>query len=84
MLCRKCGGDKFRTVDVKRNRKWVEAIHKWVYSDNVDARMVMCRSCHATFWTETHVVLGHRFSPSKLASVPVLIEQLEMFEGEKP
>jgi uncharacterized protein with PIN domain len=66
-----CGSEKLKTVTVKRNRKWNVEKNIWVYSEDHDARLVLCEKCHKTYWTETTIILAHRYNRERRAVVPV-------------
>jgi len=54
MLCPKCSNDKFRTVDVFRERRF-EIGKGWIYDPDVDTRRIMCRQCGSTYLVESQI-----------------------------
>ncbi|HOV92985.1 MAG TPA: hypothetical protein PLC04_07920 [Candidatus Kapabacteria bacterium] len=70
MFCPRCSSDKFRVIDVLRERRYV--VNKgWIYDSNTDTRRVICRRCGENYLTETKIIYKEQLDPHKLQIKPV-------------
>lgn len=55
MFCPNCSNDKFRVVDVWRERKY-RPEKGFVFDPKTDTRRILCLKCKSIFITETQIV----------------------------
>jgi hypothetical protein len=73
MICPHCGNEEFRTVDVHRNK--VRRFGGWVGSDK-DTRLIMCRDCHHTYYTETYITGEVAYDDVRLRQIVIPFQEL--------
>ncbi len=68
MFCPKCSGDKFRVIDVYREKRFIEG-RGWVINVNYDTRRVLCRSCGRQYLEESRIAYTEEFSNNRIKIV---------------
>ncbi len=74
MICPHCGSEEFRVVDVYRNTVIREG--KRTGSEK-DTRLIMCRECMKTYYTETEIIAEVSFNTEKLRQMLIPYEELK-------
>lgn len=65
MFCKNCSGDKYRVVSVDRNKRYIPEMEKWVYSDDYDTRLVLCRRCNTLYYVQSAIVCEVKRKPKR-------------------
>lgn len=70
MICRKCAGEKFNVIRVQRHA--VRRDKGWLWSNDVDSRIILCEECGSRYLTETRIVeeIQYDFTQMKQLEIP--------------
>lgn len=55
MTCDKCGCEKFKVLNVYRNR--IRKDGEWVFAPNRDTRIVLCDDCGSRYYEESSLTM---------------------------
>ena len=77
MVCRECGCEEFRVIDVDRNQRWNNDKKLRVINGNCDTREIVCRNCQQHYITGSYLEFAKVYDPQ---SFKILIIEINDFK----